>query len=224
MRSSHLVFALLALGGGVCCTLACSVLIGLDKFDKVDCGTCSPDAEAGVDDAADALPPPDAQLGDVESNPTVWASWPMPNPVYDAGLAADADPSGVHFADYDAAVPGSVFDGWTGLIWSLTTKDQVSQQGAADYCTNLMVLSQKWRLPSRIELVTLLDFTGSGVYVDPLFLVDGGAKASSYWTSSPDRTDINQYWAVDFGAGAVVTSSATNAKNVICVTGGKARK
>lgn len=227
MRSSHLVFALLASGAVVCSTLACSVILGLDSFDKVDCGagSCAADADAGVD-ATDAASPPDAQLGDVASNPTVWASWPMPNPVFDSGLGPDADP-GLHFAIYDGGVPGTIADGWTGLIWALDTKDQITQQAASDYCASLNVQTQKWRLPSRIELVTLIDFTGgaSGAYIDPLFLVDGGAKASGYWTSSPDRTDLNSYWSVDFSGPVLVqVSTATSAKNVICVTGGKARK
>ena len=225
MRSSHLAFALSALALGVCSTLACSALIGLDAFDKVDCSAvaCGVDAaDTGVD-AADALPPPDAQYGDVLSNPTVWASWPMPNPVFDAGLGPDADLSSLHFAEYDGSVAGTVEDGWTGLIWSLAAAGMLTQQHASDYCASLG--GQKWRLPSRIELVTLIDFTpGLPPFLDPLFTVDGGPTAAAYWTSSPDRTNLNYYWVVDFGTGGVSTGEVATSKAAICVTGGSARK
>jgi hypothetical protein len=221
VRSSHLAFVLVAFGGGVSATLACSAIIGLDSFDKVDCDACLSDAgDSGITSDSNA-PPPDAQLGDVASNPAVWASWPMPNPVFDAGFPPDADLSGLHFVQY-ASVSGAVQEGLTLLVWSLSTAPQRSQQDAVTYCDGLK--DQTWRLPSRIELVTLIDFTRSGPpYIDPVF--DGGGIVNAqYWTSSVDRTNLNNYWTVDFGKGSVTVDDSAQSHDVICVTGGKARQ
>ena len=84
-----------------------------------------------------------------------WAAWPMPNPP-STGLP--------NAASYDtASTSGVVKDQVTGLWWQQTLGDNPSGQSwsaAGGYCAALALGGHNdWRVPTRIELVSLLDFT-----------------------------------------------------------------
>lgn len=183
--------ALLALSG-----LACNAILGLSDFDKVECsgpnGLSCPD-DAGIDvrvtpteagtDAGDGGPVTPG------SPPAVWANWKMPS--WDGGPA----PTPTFVAGGSA---DEVLETTTNLVWR---KDE---QGNADSfeqakakCAALA--NGPWRLPKRIELVTLVDPTRgqTPAMIAPVF---GSAKQAMYWTSSEVRpsTTPKQYWVVDF--------------------------
>jgi hypothetical protein len=107
-----------------------------------------------------------------------WALWPMPNPV-SAGLPNPAS--------YDTTTAGVVTDKVTGLIWQRTvTASTFAWVDAKAYCANLVLAGfSDWRLPSRVELVSLLDFTIAkpGPTIDSAAFP--GAPSATFWTSSP---------------------------------------
>jgi hypothetical protein len=92
----------------------------------------------------------------------VWATWPMPN-----------DPaSGLpHPQSYDTSVAGIALDKVTGLTWQRDAYALAAADGgladeilatAAAYCAGLTLGGfYDWRVPSTIELVSLLDFGSS---------------------------------------------------------------
>ena len=181
--------ALLALGG-----VACNAILGLSDFDKVECsgpnGLSCPD-DAGIDvrvtpndggsDAGDGGP---ATPG---SPPAVWANWKVPS--WEGGLAPT--PSYVLTGDEALEVT-------TNLVWRKDEQGSVgSIEEAKAKCASLT--NGPWRLPKRIELVTLIDPTRGK---DPAMTapVFSGAKKAKYWTSSEVRpsTPPKQYWVVDF--------------------------
>jgi hypothetical protein len=106
------------------------------------------------DGAAGPMPAGDAGVG------AVWATWPMPNSP-SSGLP--------HPQSYDTSVAGTALDRVTGLRWQrdvsiVSTAQQASVTTvlaqATSYCSGLTLGGfEDWRLPSRIELVSLLDFT-----------------------------------------------------------------
>lgn len=134
-------------------------------------------------------PRPDADAGALR-----WAQWPMPTPP-GAGLP---HPATYHF---DQASP-TVCDGVTGLVWERQPKpDLVDLDGALAYCAALVVGGfADWRLPTRIELVSLL------AHEKPPPLIDGdafpGTVTDYYWTSSI-VTGNNRSYGVDFNSGDV---------------------
>ncbi len=91
-----------------------------------------------------------------------WALWPMPNPA-SAGLP--------HPAQYDTSKAGVVLDKVTGLTWQATVSTSTyAWADAKAYCASLSLGGFKdWRLPSRIELVSIVDFTIAkpGPVLDP---------------------------------------------------------
>ncbi len=68
-------------------------------------------------------------------------------------------------------------------------------------------------MPSRIELISLLDFAQSKARIDPTAFPD--APMGEYWTQSLVRAPADQaakknYWSVHFGTGNVNTDQATS--------------
>jgi hypothetical protein len=204
--------------------LACSNLIGLVEFEKGECpGARCPDDGGGFDtgprrdgggDAADARA--DAARG---TDPVSWARWPMPS--WDGG--AVNEPQLTDNGD------GTVVEGRTGLTWRKDEGPASSFAVAETFCKQIAPAGE-WRLPKRIELVTLLDYgrpTGQPK-IDPIF----SATNQKVWTSSERRTidpTVNQaywasdrgYWVVNFETGAVTTqpSDSANVAAVRCVKG-----
>lgn len=216
---------------GALLALACNQVAGLDGFKEVDCfeAPCVdaglPDVEPGEaasDARLDAIVPdaePIADAGVFEHR--TWAHWKMPNP--DAG----GSPLLPNLMKYDAgADPGGeqvVFDRVTGLEWQLKVRsaEVLSFTEALNECAK----PGSWRVPTRIELVTLLDFTRTNPALHSIFAAApdtryGGSNrdVTLFWTASAVAGQKGSYWAVDFNAGTV---TATNkGRTVRCVRRG----
>jgi hypothetical protein len=218
---------------------ACNVLIGLDQYRSVpcalDCGAGMPAAEAAgpldgraeaeVASASDGGADADADAGEemgatpeggfpIPTSHETWAHWPMPNP--DAASAPDSSPL-PHPMTYDAGADGEsaiVLDFVTGLQW----RRQAAV--ATDYGTAwTQCLLAGTRVPTRIELVSLVDFTqpSGGATIDPT--VFPAVPALPTWTSSAFAGDDGPsgYWVVDFATG--LTANGVGSQ-VLCVSGG----
>jgi hypothetical protein len=78
-----------------------------------------------------------------------------------------------------------------------------------------------WRVPTRIELVSLVDYTqpSGKATIDPV--VFANVQARAHWTSSPVPGDggPSAYWTVSFADG-LASNSAAGATYVLCVSGG----
>ena len=84
----------------------------------------------------------------------------MPNPV----SAALPNPSA--YADLG---DGTVQDKVTGLLWQKAidaTTQKLVWQDAKSYCAALPLAGHTWRLPTRIELLSIVDFTRVGPAID----------------------------------------------------------
>jgi hypothetical protein len=223
----------------------CDVLLGLGQFKDVPCAFDCPEAsvEASVPDASDSGvsgdsgDASDASDGDASDSADAfdgtlvpdaldevvppepasphqtWAHWPMPNP--DAAIAPDSSTLLPNQMAYDAGADGSVFDTVTGLTWAVGSQMASDYVGAYGYCQNIGM-----RLPTRIELVSLIDFTKTPAIDNSTF---PGTQPSPYWTSSVVWADGGpdaavQYWSVSFNDGTV--APLTQAMYVRCVVGG----
>jgi len=182
-----------------------------DAGDALDAGDSADAFDATLlADASEELVPPEAS-----SPHQTWAHWPMPNP--DASIAPDSSTPLPNPMSYDAGADGSVLDTVTGLTWEVGSAPASGSTSAWTYCQTLGM-----RLPTRIELVSLVDFT----VTPPMPTINGtafpGTQAVPYWTSSVVWADAGpdaatQYWSVSFYDGRV---TSTPASYVRCVTGG----
>jgi Protein of unknown function (DUF1566) len=136
-----------------------------------------------------------------------WVSWPMPNP---ANTQLD------YPAMYSIVGTDTVLDEVTKLQWQRTQTDMsFSWEDALAYCNNLVHDGHSdWRLPSRIELVSLIDYTRSSPAIDPIFLNVTGVAV---WSATPWAGDPNNAWVVYFNDGDTYYASMLNSCRVLCV-------
>lgn len=145
----------------------------------------------------------------------IYARWPMPNPA-SAGLP---NPS-----SYTDNGDGTVTDNVTKLVWqkAVTSSQAYSWCDAINYCATLTLAGRSWRLPTRIELLSLVDFTHGGAIDKTAFPGVPGGKyhwTSSPWVVSQIATKPQYSWIVNFSEG--LTSNAgdrTQAEYARCVS------
>ena len=202
--------------------VACNAIIGLSDFEKTECnggGKCSDGSVPPIDgDKPDVLV--DGDIPDVRgANAVSWAAWPMPNnPVVDGGTDL---PNPIKYKVLDA---NRLQDLVTNLVWRRATLPATSYAAATTACDGLA--NGPWRLPKRIELVTLLDFTRKGgVLIGPEFT---NVANETVWSSSEYRTVdtsrptaevgiTDKFWTVDFAKGNVDALNETLKASVLCV-------
>jgi hypothetical protein len=226
----------IAIAAGAAASLAaCDALLGLGDYSKVDCAfNCDASGvvltEAGRDvmpeaalDASDASDASDADAAEVAltdadaaSGPTLtqrWAHWPMPNP--DAAIAPDSAVRLPNTMSYGVTDAGYILDKVTSLQWTSIQPANVALT-AAEQCAN--VPGSGWRLPTRIELVSLIDFTQPGLIDLGVF----GPAPPGFGvvpTSSP-AGDAGRVWYVSFGDGFVDQAPPGLGSSLLCVRGG----
>jgi hypothetical protein len=140
--------------------------------------------------------------------------FPMPNPA-SAGLPNPAS----YIDNHD----GTVTDNVTGFTWQGTV-DQLryTRVGASAYCANKVPVGS-WRLPTRLELVSLVDFTATGLFppfgptINQTYFPN--TPNSPFWTSSAYAGAPVAAWSVSFLSGYTAYSDVTKGYGVRCVSG-----
>jgi hypothetical protein len=109
-----------------------------------------------------------------------------------------------------------VTDKITGLMWQQVESAAVLGSQAAAHCTSLALAGHSdWRLPSRIELVSLIDYslgTSTGLE-SPYFPLP--AQDTTFWSSSQPVGEPAYLWSVYDGT--VESFNVGNSFNVRCV-------
>jgi hypothetical protein len=103
----------------------------------------------------------------------------------------------------------TVKDNVTGLVWQRTVPTQTYDwAGAKAYCASLSLGGlTEWRLPSRIELVSLVDFTKFDPSIDTTAFPS--TPSSVFWSSSPVAV-YGGAWYVDFHDGGTYSGGASS--------------
>lgn len=151
-----------------------------------------------------------------------WACWHMPNPA-GSGLPNEAS--------YTDLANGIVRDNVTCLEWEKTpatsAADTANWDGALAYCANLAAGGYSdWRVPTRVELASIVDFTKSPAINRTAF---PNAKSGYHRTSSDWILDIKQIgagagkdfaWIYNMGSGLTSNAySRASSAEVRCVRG-----
>ena len=121
---------------------------------------------------------------------------------------------------------GTITDTSTGLMWEkLAPSTTYFWPQAKDYCENL-TLGEKsdWRLPTRNELQTIVDYSRIKPSIDTTFFPDtAGVSDYDYWSSTmyandPDETE--RVWYVNFYSGYINYTGKRNYNFVRAVRAG----
>jgi len=133
--------------------------------------------------------------------PTEIASWPSHCPLNnhpDYDMYSDGTPNERYIDNGD----GTVSDVCTKLIWEQKppAEKETSLQKGKDRCAKLNnKLLSDWRVPTRIELQSIVDYTVTPA-LNGIFK-EGNAGSGRFWSSTPSAK--NRYWLVNFHIGEV---------------------
>lgn len=136
------------------------------------------------------------------------ATWPMPNRP-GAGLPNERS--------YDLSSEQVVLDEVTGLSWQRQLGSQFFDwEGAAAYCEQLSLDGNSdWRLPTRIELVSLISLE----WVDPAIDEEAFPNTPSdwFWTATANVADPETAWNAYFYFGYPGLGRKDDTVSVRCV-------
>jgi len=149
-----------------------------------------------------------------------------PNPTTDVSeLTLNWDkkmPSASRFTTLSAFGDAAVRDDETGLVWEKTLEtNEVSWTDARAACANKDVGGRKgWRLPSIIELASLVDPSIRTGPTLPLGHPFTSVQMDAYWSATTIAGNPNSAWIVFFDTGKVLHAFKTITFHVWCVRGG----
>jgi Protein of unknown function (DUF1566) len=168
---------------------------------------------------------PAADAADAEAGTGISCGFVMPNPL-STGLPNPMS--------YDTSMPGIAVDEVTGLMWERMSTGQTASEGctvgttgilacpyryAVDHCTaNRLGGYSDWRLPTVLELLSLVDFTQAGASIDPVTFADTPLYA--FWSITRLAGHLDDAWMVDFSLGNDLSDFIDNPHSVRCVRGG----
>lgn len=111
----------------------------------------------------------------------------------------------------------TVYDTQTTLTWQLgISEEAMTWNEALGYCAGLSLADLDWHLPTRAELLTLVDPTEHGPAVDRAAFPD--TPRGWFWSASKYRGSKENAWAIDFNSGASSPEHSTSETNrVRCV-------
>ena len=144
-----------------------------------------------------------ASTGSVHCGDPEWAQWSVPNGDSDVSRGAPTPTS------YTTNSDGTVLDNVTRLIWQQGSFSPDSQERALATCRGV---GPGWRLPTLIELLSLVDYGRSSPSVDPVAFPDN--PVATFLTATSAGPD-DAHWVVDFSNG--MSFSMTGANNFRCV-------
>ena len=140
-----------------------------------------------------------------------------PEPAWDRKL-----PASIRFLVLTNWNNDAVLDKETGLVWE-RTPDTLPQSwvGAKFFCLNKVVSNRGgWRLPSIMELASLIDpsvFTGTTLPPGHPFV---GIQSANFWSATSDSEVASNAFLVSFTDGSVSGGPKTDPLQFWCVRGG----
>jgi hypothetical protein len=122
-----------------------------------------------------------------------------------------------NLASYTDNGNGTVTDNVTGLMWhQAVPAGMITWDQAKAYCPTLALAGHAdWRLPKRIELVSLVDFGRSSPAINTTYFP--GTPSDWFWTSSTSAGSSSLAAYVDFGDGSIKDDVWSDTNYVRCV-------
>jgi hypothetical protein len=135
----------------------------------------------------------------------------MPNGQVDVTAGAP------NLAGYTDNGNGTVTDKVTGLMWQQTVPaGTYTWEQAKAYCPTLTLAGHSdWRLPTRIELVSIVDFGRRAPAIDTTYFPS--TPSNLFWSSSPLAGLSSYAWVVIFETGFSYSYGVSSSNWVRCV-------
>lgn len=110
---------------------------------------------------------------------------------------------------------GTVRDNANGAVWQQSFSPGSQDQAASiAYCAGLTLDGGGWRLPTKDELLSIVDRSFFPT-IDPSYFP--GTPMRSFWSSSPDAGSPSDGWSVNFSNGYAYGDTLTDTYPARCV-------
>jgi hypothetical protein len=128
-----------------------------------------------------------------------------------------------HFVVGSGALAGTVYDTKTKLTWQQVAPPPGYPWGAAstsgtaqNYCSALSLAGGGWRMPTVLELQSLVDYSlPAGPYIDSSIFPN--TTRIAFWSASASVSDTTRAFYVGFDYAYVSTGPKTDPNDVRCV-------
>lgn len=205
-----------SMGGAVSVDTATS----MGGASTMDSGAGGVSTEGDIDSGSTTSAGGTGAMPDPSCGSHKWACWPMPNKP-GSGLPNEAS--------YTDNGDGTVTDDVTGLVWQgEQPSGSYTFGGAASYCEGLSLGgADDWRMPTRIEMISVLDVTQGGAkWASQAFPGASGGfhHSGSNWILTITQTGAgagtDYAWAFNMSDGILSNAySGANTTPVRCVRG-----
>ena len=111
----------------------------------------------------------------------------------------------------------TIVDTVTGLTWTADVVGPMNWDGAESHCEDLSDPAGDWRLPTRFELMTLVDFGGDGAFVVDGALFESIGDTTHIWSAGIVATASDRAWSLETTSGRLVQRSVSSSAHTICV-------
>lgn len=117
--------------------------------------------------------------------------------------------------------PSTWTDPKTGMAWQCESPGEMTWYEALEYAKTLSLVSKDdWRLPTALELETLLDRNALFYELRPVMREEVPFRDTlSYWSSTTFARHTNNAWIVMFDGAYVLSYYKSNSYYVRCVRG-----
>ncbi|HMY20130.1 MAG TPA: DUF1566 domain-containing protein [Polyangium sp.] len=185
---------------------ACAQIVGIEDPKPIEGASSSGGMSSGSGSSGGMSSGSGSSGSMMNGPPGRWIAWPMPNGSV-SGLPNQAD----YQID---ATNDVVIDNVTGLMWQRTADSQMFQWAdAVSHCENLVHAGHDdWRLPWRIELVSLIDFNRVDPSIDTAAFP--GTPSAGFWSASDDNVGV---WFSMFTDGNTYSTFPDTYLNARCV-------
>jgi len=109
----------------------------------------------------------------------------------------------------------------TGLEWQVHSPGKLNWEEALEYARSLRIDGKSgWRLPTALELESLLDRRTLLERIRPIMREDVPFRDTlSYWSSTTFAPDTRNAWIVMFDGGYILSYYKSNRYHIRCVRG-----
>ena len=101
----------------------------------------------------------------------------------------------------------TVLDNLTGLTWQRSAASGKLLSDATNYCNTLSLDGSGWRLPTVVEIASLVDLSQSSATIDPIAFPS--TNNDYYWSSTVSKATAGEAWFVSFGLGPISTAEGS---------------
>ena len=132
------------------------------------------------------------------------------------GVRVNADAPPGHFPDRG---DGTIADNVTGLPWQqAASTTTLASADAVTYCSGSPLSGGGWRLPTILELRSIVDESRASPAIDPLYFP--ATPSASFWSETSVAGFLANVWVLNFEYGSAESAPAAVVYYARCVRPG----